>query len=487
MEQKTGKGLYKHRDFILIDIVCLQLSFALAYFLNVGPGNPYGPDSYRVLAILLFFAQALVILFSDNYNGVLRRGYLKELTKVLWFTIGMLLISALTLFVLHIGTYVSRLQLGITLVLYVLLSYCSRIARKKQLHGRQSRSKESYSRSMVVVTSKELVDEALYNLRNETVYNDRYVSGFVLMDGGASEIQDKYDIPVIDLDRAAINRIRSKWVDEVLIYQPSTMEIDRKFLIELADMGMTVHFTLALFNDNDWPPMTLQKIGRLKVLTSSIRFTTPQKAMIKRLADIVGALIGCLITCILFIFVAPAIYIKSPGPIFFKQKRIGKGGKPFDMYKFRSMYLDAEERKATLMKENKMQGLMFKMDDDPRIIGSEKKDKNGKPKGIGNFIRNTSIDEFPQFFNVLKGDMSLVGTRPPTLEEFEQYDAHHRARMTIRPGITGLWQVSGRNEITDFEQVVRLDREYIENWSLYLDTKILLKTVFVVLARKGAN
>ena len=307
------------------------------------------------------------------------------------------------------------------------------------------------------------------------------------MDGGAESVQDDYDIPVINLDAVAIERIRSRWVDEVLIYQPSTMDIDRDLLIQLADMGMTVHFTLALFNDDDWPPMALQKIGKLKVLTSSIRFTSPQKAMIKRLIDIIGALIGSLFTCLLFIFVAPAIYVKSPGPIFFKQTRIGKGGKPFKMYKFRSMYLDAEERKSALMSENKMQGLMFKMDDDPRIIGSEKKDKSGKPKGIGNFIRNTSIDEFPQFFNVLKGDMSLVGTRPPTLEEFEQYDTHHRARMTIRPGITGLWQISGRNEITDFEQVVKLDREYIENWSLYLDTKILLKTILVVLARKGAK
>ena len=307
------------------------------------------------------------------------------------------------------------------------------------------------------------------------------------MDGGAEEIRDKYDIPVVDLDRSAIKRLRSKWVDEVLIYQPSYMDIDRDLINDLADMGMTTHFTLALFNDKDWPPTTVQKVGALNVLTSGISLITPQMAVIKRAGDIIGGLIGSLITCILFIFVAPAIYIQSPGPIFFMQERIGKGGKPFRMYKFRSMYLDAEERKAQLMEQNKMQGLMFKMDDDPRIIGSEKKDKNGKPKGIGNFIRNTSIDEFPQFFNVVKGDMSLVGTRPPTVEEFQQYDIHHRARMTIKPGITGLWQTSGRNEITDFEQVVRLDREYIENWSVMLDIKILFKTVIVVARRKGAN
>ena len=130
---------------------------------------------------------------------------------------------------------------------------------------------------------------------------------------------------------------------------------------------------------------------------------------------------------------------------------------------------------------------MFKMDDDPRIIGSEKKGKDGKPKGIGNFIRNTSLDEFPQFFNVLKGDMSLVGTRPPTIDEWNNYAPRHRARMAVKPGITGMWQVSGRSKITDFEQVVALDKKYLENWSPLLDIRILLKTVKVVLNHDGAS
>jgi lipopolysaccharide/colanic/teichoic acid biosynthesis glycosyltransferase len=151
------------------------------------------------------------------------------------------------------------------------------------------------------------------------------------------------------------------------------------------------------------------------------------------------------------------------------------------------MYMDAEERKKDYMAQNKMNGLMFKMDDDPRIIGSERRDKNGKPRGIGNFIRKTSLDEFPQFWNVLKGEMSLVGTRPPTLDEWKKYDLEHRIRMSTKPGITGLWQVSGRSQITDFDEVVRLDREYIENWSILKDIKILIKTVFVVAKRKGAE
>ena len=153
-----------------------------------------------------------------------------------------------------------------------------------------------------------------------------------------------------------------------------------------------------------------------------------------------------------------------------------------------TMYLDAEERKAALMSQNRIQdGMMFKMDDDPRIIGSEKKNKDGKPIGIGNILRSTSLDEFPQFADILVGKMSLVGWRPCTLGEWEKYDMKHRIRASMKPGLTGMWQVSGRSEITDFDEVVKLDREYIENWSLALDIKILLKTVYVVLLRKGAE
>lgn len=141
------------------------------------------------------------------------------------------------------------------------------------------------------------------------------------------------------------------------------------------------------------------------------------------------------------------------------------------------MYMDAEERKKELMKQNKVKdGMMFKMDNDPRII-----------KGIGNFIRKTSIDEFPQFFNVLKGDMSLVGTRPPTVDEWEKYEKHHRVRMAIKPGLTGMWQVSGRSSITDFEEVVALDLKYIREWSIGLDIRILLKTVKIVLTGSGSQ
>ena len=178
---------------------------------------------------------------------------------------------------------------------------------------------------------------------------------------------------------------------------------------------------------------------------------------------------------VLTIVLTPIIKLDSPGPVFFAQKRVGRNGRIFKMYKFRSMYIDAEERKKELMAQNEMNGLMFKMEDDPRITK------------VGKFLRKTSLDEFPQFINILKGDMSLVGTRPPTLDEFEQYKTYHKKRLSFRPGLTGMWQVSGRSDITDFEEIVRLDVEYINNWSVSLDIKILIKTVLAVFTESGAR
>ena len=172
---------------------------------------------------------------------------------------------------------------------------------------------------------------------------------------------------------------------------------------------------------------------------------------------------------------AIAIKLDDGGPVLFPQTRIGVHGQPFKMYTFRSMVTNAEVLKKKLAEENgQSDRFIFRMKDEPRIIR------------VGHFIRKTSLDEFPQFFNVLKGDMSLVGTRPPTVDEWEKYELHHRARLAIKPGLTGMWQVSGRSEITDFEEVVKLDTKYISEWSFMLDIKILFKTVLIVLGQKGS-
>lgn len=195
---------------------------------------------------------------------------------------------------------------------------------------------------------------------------------------------------------------------------------------------------------------------------------------LKRCLDVAGALAGLGLTAFLYPFIALAIRLDSPGPVFFRQVRVGENGRLFTCWKFRSMHWGAELQKQELVSLNEMSGALFKIRNDPRVTR------------VGKFLRRTSLDEFPQFWNVLRGEMSLVGTRPPTPEEVAGYEYKHRKRICIRPGITGLWQVSGRNDIRDFDEVVRLDIEYIDQWSLWLDVKILMKTFRVLLVRNGA-
>ena len=277
------------------------------------------------------------------------------------------------------------------------------------------------------------------------------------------------------------------WIDEVLVVTSDEVPYPGKLLSQLMETGVTVHLGLAKVMSEPGKKQFVEKIGPYTVLTTSINYASSFQLFLKRVMDIMGGLVGCTITVLLLPFVGTAIYLASPGPIFFAQERVGKNGKRFKMYKFRSMYMDAEARKAELMKDNRLgDGKMFKLDFDPRVIGNKILPDGSHKTGIGDFIRRTSLDEFPQFFNVLKGDMSIVGTRPPLISETNLYELHHKARLAIKPGITGMWQVSGRSDITDFEEVVRLDREYISNWNIGMDIKILVKTVMVVLKEDGS-
>lgn len=268
--------------------------------------------------------------------------------------------------------------------------------------------------------------------------------------------------------------MRQQVVDEAVLSLPgSSREYISSLLKTLQSMGIVAHITAESLGLSE-EAKQVGEFGKYRVLIYGTKIFTPTELFIKRTMDILGAAAGLVLTGILSIFVVPAIRLESPGPAIFKQIRVGKNGRKFAIYKFRSMYMDAEERKKELMDRNEMNGLMFKMQDDPRITK------------VGKFIRKTSIDEFPQFLNVLKGDMSLVGTRPPTVDEFERYEEYHKRRLSLKPGITGMWQVSGRSSIQDFEDVVRMDLEYIDNWSVWLDIKILFQTVLVVFLHKGA-
>lgn len=192
---------------------------------------------------------------------------------------------------------------------------------------------------------------------------------------------------------------------------------------------------------------------------------------LKRTVDIVGASIGLALTALLFGPLALAIYLDNPGPIFFSQERVGLRGHRFRIWKFRSMVTNAEELQHLV--ENQAKGHFFKNENDPRITR------------VGRLLRKTSIDEFPQFWNVLRGDMSLVGTRPPTVKEVSAYAPHHWQRLEVKPGLTGEWQVNGRSAVKDFEDVVRLDVQYQEQWSLVYDLRLIARTVFVLFSKKS--
>ena len=480
MYKKSVFSWLKHWDFMLLDAIVMQLSLMTAYAIFKG-SLVHTSDVYRIVALSLFVSQFLVVFFLQTFKNILKRGYYLEFVAAFKHIIGVVLVDLAMLFFLHYSGLFSR-KIYITMVaIYFVLSYLARIGHKNFLY--KTNKVTEGNRSVVIISTSGMVDSIVENFSLPQFHNFKIV-GVHIMDEVAP-FKSFGDIPVLGADDDVLDFICHGWVDEVFIRVPEDFAVPKKLTDELITMGITVHN--CIITPDDFGTAYVERFGNYTVLTNSVKMVTYQQMFYKRVLDIIGGIVGCLITLIIFIFIAPIIFIKSPGPIFFKQTRIGRNGKKFKMYKFRSMYMDAEERKKEYMAQNKMDGLMFKMDDDPRIIGSEKKGKDGKPKGIGNFIRNTSLDEFPQFFNVLKGDMSLVGTRPPTVDEWEQYDLKHRVRMSIKPGITGLWQISGRSKITDFDEVVRLDSEYIQNWDLGSDIKIILKTIVVVLKRDGAE
>ena len=296
---------------------------------------------------------------------------------------------------------------------------------------------------------------------------------------GETERREVRGIPVVpDEGDAYLAYATLHVVDEVFIHLDEFQKREaylEKLILEFENMGVVVNLSMDLFNLNKRGVKQVYKVEDYSVIAFSSRLFDYRMVLAKRLIDIVGAIVGLAITVVVGIVLAPFLLIESPGPLVFCQNRVGVNGRIFKFYKFRSMYVDAEERKKELMAQNEMQGLMFKMENDPRITK------------VGAFIRKTSIDELPQFWNVLKGDMSLVGTRPPTVDEYQQYNYYQKRRISFRPGITGLWQVSGRSDITDFDEIVKLDLQYIDNWSIMEDFKIIFKTIAVVFRGSGAK
>lgn len=463
------------QNFILFftELICLIISFYVAgvvwlmLYKQFSYDYAFGQLNDNIFSVLVSYLLLVVVdTGTENFTG---RGYFVELKAV---------IKKYALFACIIAIYEllrrkeELFPRGVYVIMFVLVIisvYVCRIIVKRILIGH---NKSGHAIRLIAITTRERAEHNT-SLWNDTTDWMRRLDSFAIVD--EDMIGETIDgIPVVASAETIMTYIRQGVVDEAYIdIGYDNAENLRPMIMELEEMGVTVHIKMDImdtFSDFD---VAFGKLGNVFVATFAHRLYAYKKLFVKRCADIVGSIVGIVIMLICMIFVAPAIKLDSPGPIFFRQKRVGKGGRYFYIYKFRSMYVDAEERKKELAAKNEMQGLMFKITDDDRITK------------VGKFLRKTSIDELPQFINVLKGDMSLVGTRPPTVDEFKLYDGHHKRRLTMKPGITGMWQAYGRNEVTDFEDVVRMDLEYIDNWSLSLDIKILCKTIITVFKEGG--
>ena len=482
MYRKDSEGWLKHIDFIVLDMICLQLAYVLAFAISGYGFDPYAIIIYRNMAVFLELADLIVIFAYGTMKSVLKRGYYRDFVVTLNHSVMVGALAILYLFLLQQGQQFSRLTLILTIVVYLVLTYLVRELWKKFLRKKMVDGGE---RKLLIITSEDVAEQVVTNMK-ENNYARYTLAGVAVIDTDWTGKKVK-GVPVVANEENAAMYVCQEWIGEVLIVISEVLPYPSELIEQLTETGVTIHLNLAKITNVPGKKQFVEKVGNYTVLTTSINYASSRQLMLKRLMDIAGGLVGCILTGIICIFVGPAIYIASPGSIFFAQERVGKNGKKFKMYKFRSMYMDAEERKAELMKDNKLgDGKMFKLDFDPRVIGNKILPDGTHKTGIGDFIRRTSLDEFPQFFNVLKGDMSIIGTRPPLLSETSLYELHHRARLAIKPGITGMWQVSGRSDITDFEEVVRLDKEYIENWNIGMDIKILFKTILVVFKKDGS-
>ncbi|MCR5450456.1 MAG: sugar transferase [Solobacterium sp.] len=473
----------KHLDFMILDLLGFQAAYILSYLFLLRYAGHANEAFYLRQSFVFFMVQMVVCLVMQPYTHILRRSHGVELQSVVNLSAVVMVLDVIYLFIIKETYIISRVFFLVLAVLAVLVMWIFRTGYKKHLQAKKS--VKSRDRALVIFTYSHMADEVVSGLLKDN-YNYFKINGIYLLDKKKINRSDIQGIPLIDTNKSLFEAIGHEWVDEAFFFLSPEYLLPKCYVDTLLKMGITIHFSYSSYFEEQGIMQKTDKIGSYYVFTNSLKIVNASSMALKRVFDIIGGLVGCFLTAIIFVFIAPIIYIQSPGPIFFSQWRVGKNGRKFKIYKFRSMYMDAEERKKEYMAQNKINGLMFKMDDDPRIIGSEKKDKNGRPKGIGNFIRRTSLDEFPQFWNVLIGDMSLVGTRPPTVDEWEQYDVNHRVRMCVKPGITGVWQVSGRSKITDFNEVVKLDASYVRDWNILLDIKIILKTVQVVLRNDGA-
>lgn len=455
-----------------VGMTALRYQFGQWYSLDLIPGDPI----IRPLAVTHNLAHLVLVLpvwlYALHRGGTyadLRRMRSDILLLRIFraSVVGLLGLLALS-FALQVGHHLSRtliLAFGLSVVLSLYAS------RRLLLRLLKARARNAWVHNIVLVGSAEEARPLVEVLRRHADWGMRLVGVVRSDDGQVTEVSGAQvlgrlaDMPRI-LERHAVDEVlvagSSLSVHTLREVADSCEEVGVRFSMDANFLGLSI--SRAQLSDLDgW-----------HVLSFS---STPEDAeglAVKRAMDVVLSGLALLALSPVFLLTALAIKLEDGGPVFFGQQRSGLYGRTFTMWKFRSMVVDAEAKKAALMAQNEMGGPVFKMKQDPRITR------------VGRFIRKTSIDELPQFWNVFVGSMSLVGPRPPIPAEVEKYERWQRRRLSMKPGITCIWQVSGRNNI-DFETWMKLDLEYIDNWSLFLDVKLLVRTVPVVLLGHGAS
>ena len=481
----TKREKMQYAYVFLTDLLALAVSILLSWLITDGLFNvlvPYTAQDWMQTLCTLVLAFIVTFFCFDQTENIVTRRPGAEIKLSLKFNL-MLCVIYSALMLLTKATMLDSRYFAVTVPLInaLLLPLAHGALKRLLLHFQRSWGMESL---VGIVTTADRADRLITEIGKDW---SRRIVGVALLEATHEMVGTEIDgIAVKANFTGFMDWIRREALDEVYVDVPmDSGESFIPYLEEMESMGLTVHFRLPLLDrieedccDETSAARLSRTLGRCaggNIVTMGTVELKLRDQIAKRCMDIVGGLVGCLLSIPIIAIVAIPLKIESPGPLFFKQKRVGRNGRYFYIHKLRSMYMDAEERKKELMAQNEMNGLMFKMEDDPRVTK------------VGKFIRKTSIDELPQFFDVLRGDMSLVGTRPPTVDEYKQYESHHKRRLSMKPGITGLWQVSGRSNIEDFEEVVKLDVTYIDNWSLWNDIKILFKTVYVVFAGRGAK
>ncbi len=457
---------------MVIDAMCVIAAGYAAYFIRLYISPIYFGYQWS-METQVFVGSVMGVMFINNY--VLGRLNLYSESRpmsyfdLLWSIFSAILIDfaviSAAIFVLQMKTY-SRLFLALFAAQSFILISMARILA--QLYFDKVPERSFNVRKILIVADSarsELVEDVL---KKQVSWGHEVIGRL-----SVKKEEDEQEDTLGNID--GLSKCLQKYtVDEVLFALDGDRSVDLMKSLEVCrKIGVSFRILPSLWVDMD-QFITVETFQNVPFLTIQIDQFDAVGLVYKRILDLIGGLIGMVLLFLITPFIAIAIKLDSEGPVIFKQKRVGQRGRIFNLYKFRSMYQGSESLKEELMEENIMNGAIFKLEDDPRITR------------VGKWLRKTSLDEMPQLFNVLKGEMSLVGTRPPTVDEVEMYQYQQLRRIAAKPGITGMWQISGRNKITEFDKIVDLDCQYLDQWSLLGDMKILLKTAIILLQRKGA-